>query len=549
MKRKIYIRLCAIGIISIILTAVCTVLIYYGMFKKNTMTNVRNTVIVLSDVMNNKDVQLDVIKKVNGRITLIDTDGTVLYDNSADYRVMENHIDRPEVKEALEYGTGTSVHSSATLGYNSYYCAVKLNDGRILRYSESAKSALSIYMSNLPILLVITSVILLMCVIFANYLTKQIIKPVNNMSENLDDENLEATYDELTPFVKAIRERNKRIGHEITNLMNEKKKIETVIENMSEGMLLLDKDLNVISVNDGAVNIMNGKKECIGRNLLYFSRNEYLNNVIHYALCGKRNTVQTEINKRYIDIIGSPIKDGNNITGVICLIMDVTEKRESEKMRSEFTANVSHELKTPLTSISGYSEMIENGMVKEEDIKGFAAKIHSEALRLLDLIGDIIKLSELETEKESNRTDVDIHETVKQCMQRLTVLASQKNVELNINCIENFTYSADIADIEHIICNICDNAVRYNKPGGKVTVTISRGKVSVKDTGIGIPKEHQLRIFERFYRVDKSRSKETGGTGLGLAIVKHAAKKAGVTVDLKSSVDTGTEVIIYFKDE
>lgn len=549
MRKKIYIRLLLTGFISIVLTALLTIFVYYSMFKKQVNSMVMSTNTVLADVYNsaNGNVDFSDFDNIDGRITLIDSDGVVLFDNIADVSKMDNHLNRPEIKKAIEEGIGKSVHMSATLGDDYHYSAIKLSDGKVLRYAESAGSVLSIFVGSVPVLVIISFVIFIICLVYAKYLAAQVITPVNRLAENLDKDDLNTTYDEFKPFVRAIKERNERIAKVIENLQREKDKVEAVMDNMSEGMVLLDENSNVISFNTSSVALLNGNVHSTGRNLRTFTRNEIIFNTVQKAYSGEKASEEINIKGIWLSVLASPVYNKGNIIGVILLIVDITGRKEVEKMRSEFTANVSHELKTPLTSITGYSEMIESGMAEPADVKRFAGKIHSDALRLLTLIGDIIKISELEEFKEVNVQEVDLQEIVTSCFEVLRLAADSKEVTLDSEVVGNPVVCADRDLVELILYNLCDNAVRYNRQGGKVTVTICDNCISVRDTGIGISVQHQSRIFERFYRVDKSRSKETGGTGLGLAIVKHAAKRLQAKVELTSEENKGTEVKVIFK--
>lgn len=553
MKRKIYTRLLLIGVLSIIFTNLCTMLVYYGMFKKQMKEDVRTTAVLLSSLYNQtEDVKSNVdLLDIDGRVTLISEDGTVLYDNQADEKVMENHINRPEVKMALEKGIGQSVHTSRTMGTNAYYCAVKLDDGNVIRYSVNARSAVAVFVGSLPVLLLISIVIFFICLSYAKVMTRQVIKPINDISSRLaedDVEHIDSPYEELLPFVKAIKERNERIANEIAKLQFEKNKIEAVMENMSEGMILLDEKMRVVTVNDSAVKMLDGNMNCVGRNILFFSRNETLSSIAKDAISGHKVSKDIYSKGKWFQVIGSPVDNEGVRIGAILLILDITEKKETETIRREFTANVSHELKTPLTSITGYSELIESGMAAGEDARRFASKINQEALRLLTLIGDILKISELEELKEEKQFDkVDLEDVIRECVDNLKLQAESKNVTIETIIPKPALIQGkrDLAEV--IVYNLCDNAIRYNVENGMVIITFKDNVLSVKDTGIGIPKEYHSRIFERFFRVDKSRSKETGGTGLGLAIVKHAAKRLDATIEFESEPRKGTEIKIYFK--
>ena len=463
---------------------------------------------------------------------------------------MDNHANRPEIMAALKDGEGTAVRHSDTIHRDVYYYATRLDDGGVLRVSRESSSIYAVFLSAVPFLILLAAGILLLCFFLAGVLTRRIVAPIDAMAADMESIEENTEYEELIPFSRTIHRQNSLIRKQLEDLREEQEKVQALTSNMSEGFLLLDLEKNILSVNGSAIELLGESEgEYIGHSLIYFSRNQGLLHCVEKAKQEGNALAEISLGGRRLQVISSLVKsEGKNI-GLICLILDITEKSELEQMRREFTANVSHELKTPLTSISGFAELIENGMAKPADIKKFAAKIHTESARLLTLIGDIIMLSELDETPERELKQLDLCPVVQKCVERLQPAAEHAEVSLRFDG-ESVSVMADTAQIEDMVENLCDNAIRYNRKGGDVIVTLKREEdkavLTVADTGIGIPPEHQNRIFERFYRVDKSRSKETGGTGLGLAIVKHIAEQHHAKLSLRSTLGEGTVIQVSF---
>lgn len=552
MKRRIHLWLCVTGVIALLLTAALTLGIYFQSFQNQVFYDLKTDGIILAESYQlvEKPDDLDRFKSSGFRITLISADGRVLYDSSANEDTMDNHSTRPEFTAAIEDGEGTAVRHSDTIHRDVYYYAKLLENGEVLRVARESSSIFAVFFSALPFLLLLAAGILLLCFFLAGVLTKRIVAPIDAMAADMDaiEENTE--YEELIPFSRTIHRQNGLIRRQLEDLRQEQEKIQALTSNMSEGFLLLDMEKRILSVNGSAVELMGESGgEYVGQNLLYFSRNQELLICVEQALENENASVEITLGGRRLQIIASLVESEGKKIGLICLILDITEKSELEQMRREFTANVSHELKTPLTSISGFAELIESGMAKPADVRKFASKIHTESARLLTLIGDIIMLSELDEAPKRELEAVDLCPLVQKCTERLQAAAERAEISLSFDG-ESVPVLADPAQMEDLVMNLCDNAIRYNRKGGSVAVTLKRVQdravLTVKDTGIGIPPEHQSRIFERFYRVDKSRSKETGGTGLGLAIVKHIAEQHHAKLTLHSVVDEGTEIKVSF---
>lgn len=482
------------------------------------------------------------------RITWIDKDGTVLYDSESDFAEMENHLEREEVKEAILSGYGESSRYSSTLMERSLYSAQLLKDGTILRLSISQNSILTLLLGMAQPIFIIFAIALVLSVALAIQVSKKIVTPFNTI--DLDHPLSNEGYDELSPFLKRIDSQQKQLHLQKTALLQKENELNTIIGSMSEGMILLNKKGKILSINPAAGKLLNAPQDCAGVDILSLNRNLELQEILSGALQGTPGERVIELRDGRYQIHANPIVSENTIQGTALFFFDVTEKEKAEQIRREFTANVSHELKTPLQSISGYAELLKNDMVQSEDRIPFAKKIYDEAQRMIRLIEDIISLSHLdEGAKDMQREHTDLYKLAEKAIQSLESEAYAAHVTLELSggpcvlhCSRQLLYS--------IIYNLCDNAVKYNHENGKVAVTIRNEKtgivLSVRDTGIGIAPEDQERIFERFYRVDKSHSKEVGGTGLGLSIVKHAARICDAEIEVESTLGKGTVITVTF---
>lgn len=554
LKSKLTGRLCIIGLVSVILTAVSATLAFWFVFSQQAQDDLKTYAALMAASYEQSGGQgtetLPKLGEDGYRITMIAGGGDVLYesDPEASKAHMDNHKDRPEIKQAFETGEGSSARESDTIGRVTYYYAVRLQNGDVLRVSKQVDSVFSVFGGIIPILIVIAVYVLLVCLVMAAEMTKGIIKPIENMAKDPDA----VAYDELVPFSNMIEKQRREIEEQMERIQQETDKINTVIANMEEGFVLLDSDKNVLMHNDSALHLLqSGVPDIIGGSFIRLTRNENVNHCVDCASRGKGMETVFEAAGRHLQLLANPVYSKGEQIGVICIIVDMTGKRELDMMRQEFTANVSHELKTPLTSISGYAEMIESGLAKDGDVKAFAAKIHKEAGRLVALIGDIIKLSQLDEEPAEPKRDmrVDMAALIEECADSLVISADKHKVTIETDA-SPCVVRGDRNMLYELVYNLCDNAIRYNKENGSVLLRVrpQDGKtvLTVKDTGIGIPKEHQARIFERFYRVDKSRSKQTGGTGLGLAIVKHIAEQNRASITLQSEQGAGTEITVTF---
>ena len=481
------------------------------------------------------------------RFTLVSSDGSVLYDSQAKAGEMENHLEREEISEALKDGSGSSARYSSTLTERTFYEATRLENGNVLRISVSQITVGALILGMLPAICAIILISVVVALIMSHKMAKSIVKPLNELDLENPAEN--ETYEELTPILTKINKQHKQITRQMRELKQKSDEFEQITASMNEGLVLLDKKGVVLSINAAAKKLFSADETAVGRDFLTLDRSTDMSRAIEKALDGKRAEFREERNgSEYQFVINRTESDGKTV-GIVILCFDVTETAFAERNRKEFTANVSHELKTPLQSIIGSAELLENGLVKPEDTKRFVGNIKNEATRLVSLINDIIRLSQLDEDSEPATESVDLYDVANEVVEILTVSAAKKQVELHLNgepCVMNGIRRY----LYEIIYNLCDNAIRYNKDGGKVIVDLKNKDsniiLSVSDTGIGIPAEHQSRIFERFYRVDKSHSKETGGTGLGLSIVKHAVAYHGGKIKLESTVNVGTTITVCF---
>lgn len=486
---------------------------------------------------------LSQLKSNRYRITWIKADGTVIYDTVTGADTMENHSDREEVRQALSSGEGEGTRYSSTLLENTMYCAKRLNDGTVLRISMSRASAGALAFGMLQPLLIVLIVAFALSGVLASRLSKRIVKPLNelDLEHPLDND----TYDEISPLLNRINLQHKEIKAQLKELEQKKDEIEQITANMNEGLVLLDNNGIILSINPSAQKILETDKSCEGKDFLTVDRSHDMSLAINKAFIKGKSEIHSERSGFEYQFDISRIQSNGKTIGSVILIFDITEREFAERSRREFTANVSHELKTPLQGIIGSAELIENGMVKEEDMPRFVGHIKQEAKRLVVLIEDIIRLSQLDEETEMETTSTDLFEVANEVKSNLEKTAAEKSISLELsgNKVEVVGVKRLLYEI---IYNLCDNAVKYTNNGGKVAISISEtdenAVIGVKDNGIGIAPEHQNRIFERFYRVDKSHSKASGGTGLGLSIVKHAVQYHNGTIKLESSLGNGTEI-------
>ncbi|NLM10140.1 MAG: PAS domain S-box protein [Clostridiaceae bacterium] len=553
MKRKIFNNMVTLSFVIVFMTSALICVVLYKHNFNSMKQQIKGTALFVASLLNtgtDESYQLtDTLHSISDRITIIANDGTVLFDNITDIKDMENHLDRPEVKSALETGSGETVRVSGTIGKQTYYYAIKLNDGLILRLSFTSDTVYSTYFNMLPYILLIALIVIVISMVMAVNQSKQLVAPINSI--NLDKPTENIIYDELSPLLLRINYLRRNLDKQIIEAKEQQKQFETITNNMSEGLIILDRKGAILSINPSAVNLLGSSGgKYTGRNILTLNRSYNFQQIIDKVLKGNSSEDIITKEERSIKIWTNPVVKEGEIHGAIMILQDVTETQMAEDFRREFSANVSHELKSPLTVITGFAELIKNNMVNSDDIPEFAKRIYTEAKRLLKLVEDIIVISRLdEGENDLATEEINLLEVAENTAKRLNEMAAKKGVSMTVTG-EAVSINGVYRLIEELVYNLCDNAINYNRNNGKVIISVvkrnNKAVLKVEDTGIGIPKEHWHRIFERFYRVDKSHSKETGGTGLGLSIVKHSARYHNAKISLYSVVGKGTTITVSF---
>lgn len=550
MEGRITANLFLIGFLSALLATLLSVTAFHQGFENQIETDLKSSAELVAEsyeLFYDRDM-LEGLEGENLRITLISTTGEVLFESDADIGNMDNHLNRPEVSDAIRFGVGQSKRHSETRMVDEYYYAIRLSDGNVIRTSIESQGIYETFFEVFPALVGVLFLMLILSVVLSIALTRNLLRPIQKLSENIDEtaelgDEGNKIYDEFVPFVEKIRLQRDENLKQLKKLRMEEDRLETIIASMSDGLIILDKENRVLMINDSAKKFLGCESDPGKQNIVQITRNR---EIIECIEKGRREKsyLDLSLDGRRLQFMSGPVESSDKMIGVICFVLDVTEKLQAEKMRQEFTANVSHELKTPLTSISGYAEMIESGMASGNDATKFAGKIQREAGRMLTLISDIIRLSQLdEGNTDTLCEQVDLLEVARESAEQLSHSAEKHQVSISISG-ESRIVTGSASMLGELIYNLIDNGIRYNKPGGRVEVTVSENTLIVKDNGIGIPAKAQPRIFERFYRVDKSRSKESGGTGLGLAIVKHIATLYGWKISLQSRENIGTQITV-----
>lgn len=490
-----------------------------------------------------KNLQLD-----GARITWIDKEGTVLFDNQANREQMENHLQRPEIQQAKKSGYGSSTRYSKTLMAEMLYGAKKLQDGSFLRIAESRSTVVSVVLGMLSPILCLLVILFIITWLAASYVSKRIVQPLNELNLESPEENEE--YPEIAPLLNRIYEQQQEIREKKKALSRTEKDFLAVTENMTEGLILLSDKGKIISINEPAMKLLEANEDCIGEDILFLERRVSFEKALDEAARGKHSELMLTFGNRTFQVDISPVSADNRTAGMVLLLFDVTDRVNAEQMRREFTGNVSHELKTPLHAISGCAELLEQGGVKKEDEKHFIRTIYAEAQRMISLVEDILYISHLDEGAEDMTWEMlDLRKISDETLEKLKTAALKKQISLDITGEAKEVYGIRRL-VESIIYNLVDNAIKYNPEKGKVKLTLEDEKdkvtLAVEDTGIGIPKEEQDRIYERFYRVDKSHSREIGGTGLGLSIVKHALLILHAEITLESTLGEGSRFTVTF---
>ena len=554
MQKRIFLNFVGLILVCVVLLVLSSGLLFFRAAQTHEMASIRDKAHLVADLLNQNIYATYRIDGGGTRITIISPDGLALSDSYAEADLSVNRSDRTEFIEALTHGTGEAIRASDTLGAETFYYAIRLQNGNILRLSRTLYGLGEVFISTISALTAIVIAILLIGYFVAKRLTRKIIKPLaeidfDSTEDVLNSELTESLYEELWPYIRKIDQQKHEITDQLTALKNRAETIEAIIANMREGIVMLDEKGAVLAVNQSVLNIfeISDKQEVLQKNIGYIYRDTDFMKGIKNCLDGVHSEMNFTKNARFFNIFLSPANKG-----AIIFFLDTTEQHKAEAQRKEFTANVSHELKTPLTTISALSEMMSNGMAKADDVTDFSQKILGHTKRLLNIIDDIIRLSEFDESKvEKEFITFNIFELAAAVIASLQDMAAEKSVKLEMagQAGQSMQINANSRLIDELLFNLIDNGIKYNRDGGSVTLNISEEngmcKISVSDTGIGIPQNHQNRIFERFYRVDASRSKKTGGTGLGLSIVKHITEHHGGKVNLESKENAGTTIVCY----
>lgn len=544
MLKKIFRSSFVTSLFVLFVSFILIVGVLFEYFEAQTFKELRSEADYIGYALEKEDISyLEHFDNENKRITLVATDGTVIADTRAEAEELSNHSNRQEIKEALKEGTGESVRYSDTLMKKTLYYAKQMDDGRILRVSTTQNSVILILIGLLQPLLIVVLIALFLSFFISKKVSRGIVEPINNL--NLEEPSNNEAYDELAPLLRKIAMQKKTIDRQIRDARQKQEEFRLITENMSEGLLVIDKKENVLSYNQSALRLLD-VEERKGDSVLCFNRTKEFREAVENALQGRRAVCLLSLEDNTYELIVTPVYDDGIVIGAVMVIIDITEQTKREQLRREFTSNVSHELKTPLTSISGFAEMLKTGGAEENTVIDFSESIYEEAQRLITLVSDIIKISKLDEGSTLYEEEkVDLAEVSREVVRRLAPTAEKRGVHLQVT--GEHVYVKGVGKIlEEIIYNLCDNGIKYNKEKGNVDIILKTMEdtvsLIVRDTGIGIPLTDQNRVFERFYRVDKSHSKQVGGTGLGLAIVKHGVAFHGGVIQLESVEGQGTEI-------
>ncbi|MCM1330354.1 MAG: ATP-binding protein [Ruminococcus sp.] len=547
MTKKIFRSVCLAAVCVFIASATLFMWVLYDYFSGVQKSQLRmQTRLAAQGVANEGASYFEGLETDGFRITWIAADGGVLYDSEKNSSEMENHLQREEVKQAFSEGFGESSRYSETLTVRSFYCAELLPDGTVIRLSVAQNSLLALIIGMAQPICVIFLFALILSIALAARLSKNIVKPLNTL--NLDEPLANESYDEIAPLLLRLSSQQKEIKRQSSDLLRRQREFETVTNGMAEGIVLLNSKKIIMSINPAAVRLLGAENPPIGEFILSVNRSPELREVLENAEEGRHSEKIVEMRGGKYQTTASPVISEDENFGTVLLFLDVTEKEKTERLRREFTANVSHELKTPLQTISGCAELMANGTARREDMRDFSSRIYAESQRMIRLVDDIIKLSRLDEGAGDMRYEnIDLFVLAKETAASLEPQANSLGVSVSAEGGETVIYGIPQL-VREIIFNLCDNAVKYNRRGGTVKISVAgnekTARLTVSDTGIGIPEKYRERIFERFYRVDKSHSKEIGGTGLGLSIVKHAVKLHNGSIEVQSEVGRGTEITV-----
>ncbi|NMW84949.1 PAS domain-containing protein [Peptoniphilus sp. AGMB00490] len=555
MKNRFFRYLLGISLLTLFLSTITSMFIYYSVYVDRSNKDLSNIVITMGETLNKIDDDQNYLedvakKKRDFRITLIKDDGNVIYDSVENAKFLPTHKDRPEVIKAQRDGFAQIERFSTTLSKDLYYVSLKLEDGSILRVSREMENLLGTFTKVLPVDILMSLFVFGVAVVVSGRLTKKTFEPLNNLNEDLLTIDT-YKFPEISPFIQKINKQNKTIKENFKEISRERDTIETILKNMKESLIIIDENKNLLSVNNSARELFNSKRKLIGENILNLIRDVDLLKLIDDALMGSSVESVTNIGDREFKFYVNPVFEDKKVRGVVILFIDETEEIRALRLREEFSSNVSHELKTPLTSICGFSELLVNGMVDEDNKEEFYKLIYDDSKRLLNLIEDIMKISGIENAETFSREELNLKELIRDILRAQRNLIDEKNIAVTLEgnglVFENKTMMWEL------FANIINNGLKYNKDGGKLDIKITEDEknqeIFITDTGIGIPSKDLARIFERFYRVDKSRSRKIGGTGLGLSIVKHVLQSIDGKLEISSKLGIGTQFKVILKKD
>ena len=546
MTSKIFRSIFATSIVVLFATLVIITSFLYNYFTDIQINQIKDELSIASvGTEQSGEKYLENLKSDNFRLTWIAGDGTVLFDSQADKLTMDNHLNREEITEAFETGKGSSSRRSATLTEKTLYEAVLLSDGTVLRISVNRASGFVLLLGMMTPVIIVVIIAVIISAVLAHKMSKRIIEPLNKL--DLDNPTENEAYEEIAPLLSRIHKQNMKIERKAAELNRRKDEFELITKNMREGLVLLDKNRNILTINSAATAIFATDESSVGKEFLTINRRHEITSAIEKALTDGHSEIRTRLGEKEYQFDISRIETDGETVGAVVLAFDITEQADAERLRREFTANVSHELKTPLQTITGSAELIENGLVKQEDMPRFVGHIREEATRLVTLVDDIIRLSQLDEQSELQKENVSLYDIANEACGVLHESADKKDITLSV-----LGDSGNVYGVKHllfeVIYNLCDNSIKYTPDGGKVEINVSDTEkevtLTVSDNGIGIAPQHHARIFERFYRVDKSHSKKSGGTGLGLSIVKHSVQYHGGKIAIQSEENKGTSVTV-----
>lgn len=558
MKKKLNITYAILIFLAIAISVAISATVFYQNTRTNELRDLKDE-LALASMLDMDDLEIMRHYDVGLRFTIVDPEGKVLFDNFTDPASMENHASRKEIKEALSGELGKDVRLSNTLGKDTYYYALAMKDGNIIRISKQSDSILGQFMKVLPIVLLMSILLILILLLVNKKLVDKLLLPIDYAAEHLHKDDFSTdkleVYDELSPFINTIDRKNKDIKEYIQELKTKESTVDEILRNMNEGLVLIDEELKIVQLNYASMRLFkaNTKADYEGKDLVRLTRSQEINEKLEEVVKTHKNaSLEMKVDEDNLKVYLSPIEDGAHLRGIIMLVLDVNDEKKAERLRREFSANVSHELKSPLTSINGYAELIKNDMVKEEDIKKFAGIIYDEGNQMLQLIDKIIMISKLDEKVEMNTIEeVEIKDVITNIIELYKHKIDAKKLTVEVDVEEGLKKKVPAGMLLELYRNLISNAVKYNKEGGKITIKVERRADNIisriTDTGIGIAKEEMPRIFERFYMVDKGRNRNMSSTGLGLSIVKHIVEDLCGSIDVISEVGEGTTFKVIYK--